>query len=379
MPWWGVQFIAWFLFCVLSFLSLTLWYGDPRWMHVWHIGLQAISGAIMTWPLALLLPISNRGNVLMRVSLHLLLVGIIAFAWNIFRMATFDAMLTAPDIWNDFGGWYFTALLIFGLWAALYYFMQAYTAVAAQREQAEAERLRRIEAESLSREAQMKMLRYQLNPHFLFNTLNSISALVKTKRSDQARTMISQLSHFLRLSLENEGLVDVSLAEEIETLKIYLDIEKVRYTDRLTIKFDVEPAILDAQTPALILQPLFENALQYAIAGQINGGTLRLRGYLDESYVKLSVADTGQRTIEGARQLTKDGAKPKLNIDKISKGVGLKNIEDRIKAHYGDDGHVSYAMSDLGGLEVNLSFPYKAVTSSPQQSRMAIDKLQKTI
>jgi len=84
--------------------------------------------------------------------------------------------------------------------------MQAYSAIAAEREYAEAEQLRRVEAESLSREAQMKMLRYQLNPHFLFNTLNSISALVKTNRSDQARKMISQLSHFLRVSLESEGL-----------------------------------------------------------------------------------------------------------------------------------------------------------------------------
>lgn len=328
-------------------------------MHVWHIALQAISGAIMTWPLSLVLPFANRGNVLMRVSLHLLTVGIIAFFWNIFRMATFDAMLTAPDIWQDFGGWYFTALLIFGLWAALYYFMKAYIAVAAQREQAEAERLRRIEAESLSREAQMKMLRYQLNPHFLFNTLNSISALVKTKRSDQARKMISQLSHFLRLSLENEGLVDVSLAEEIETLQLYLDIEKVRYTNRLTLEFDVDASILTAQTPALILQPLFENALQYAIAGQVNGGTVRLRGRLDDGYVKLSVADTGQGKRKGQSKI-----QTSLHIEQMNKGVGLKNTEERMKAHYGDDGHVDYAVSDLGGLDVTLSFPYKTIAVS---------------
>jgi len=373
LPWWGVQLIAWFLFCVLSFLSLTLWYGDPRWMHVWHIVLQAISGAIVTWPLSLALPYANRGNVVMRVSLHLLTVGIIAFFWNIFRMATFDAMLTAPDIWQDFGGWCFTALLIFGLWAALYYFMEAYTAVAAQREQAEAERLRRIEAESLSRETQMKMLRYQLNPHFLFNTLNSISALVKTKRSDQARKMISQLSHFLRLSLENDGLVDVSLAEEIETLQIYLDIEKVRYADRLAIEIDVDAAILDAQTPALILQPLFENALQYAIAGQVNGGTVRLKGWLDEACVKLAVADTGQKE-PGLKELERE-----LDIEQIHKGVGLKNIEGRIKAHYGDDGGVSYGMSDLGGLEVTLSFPYVAASISSYVNTSLRNKAQQKL
>jgi len=317
-------------------------------MHVVHIVLQAVSGAIVTWPLSLVLPFANRGGVFKRVLLHLFVVGIVAFLWNIFRMATFDAMITAPDIWRDFGGWYFTALLIFGLWSALYYMMQAYIAAAAGREQAEAERLRRVEAESLSREAQMKMLRYQLNPHFLFNTLNSISALVKTKRSDQARKMISQLSHFLRLSLESEGLVDVSLEEELETLKLYLDIEKVRYADRLKTDFDIDEAILDAQIPALILQPLFENALQYAIAEQVKGGAIRLRGRLKEGLVELSVADTGQEQVQ-----LKD------NIAEIEKGVGLQNIEGRIKAHYGAEGQVDYAVSDLGGLEVTLLFPYR--------------------
>lgn len=347
LPWWGIQFIAWFLFCVLSFLSLTLWYGNPQWMHVVHIGLQAATGAIVTWPLALTLPFANRGGVIKRVLAHLFVIGIVAFLWNILRMATFDFMLTAPDIWKDFGGWYFTALLIFGLWAALYYIMQAYTAIAAEREYAETERLRRVEAENLSREAQMKMLRYQLNPHFLFNTLNSISALVKTERSDQARKMISQLSHFLRLSLESEGLVDVSLAEEMESLKLYLDIEKVRYTDRLTTDFDVDKNIFDAQIPALILQPLFENALQYTIAGQVNGGKIRLMGRLIDGMVELSVADSGR--LQSGHN---------MDLSKIKKGVGLQNIEGRIKTHYGEDGHVHYAVSDLGGLEVKLSFPY---------------------
>jgi len=316
-------------------------------MHIVHIGLQAISGAAMTWPLTFLLPFANKGGVLRRVLSHLLAVGIIAFLWNIFRMATFDWMITASDIWQDFGGWYFTALLIFGLWAALCYITQANTAVAIERAQVVSERLRRVEAENLSREAQMKMLRYQLNPHFLFNTLNSISALIKTQRSDQARKMISQLSHFLRLSLENEGFVEVSLAEEIKTLKLYLDIEKVRYAERLTVEFDVSQDILQAQIPALILQPLFENALQYAIAGQVKGGVIRLTGYLVDERVNLSVADTGRPSSQQADDVTA-----------LEKGVGLKNIEGRMNAHYSDNGRVEYKVSDIGGLEVSLSFPY---------------------
>lgn len=320
-------------------------------MHVTHIALQAVSGAVITWPMTYFLPIANRGSVLRRVVLHLLVVGVVAFVWNVFRMATFDAMITATDIWQDFGGWYFTAILIFGFWAALYYVVQAYTAVAAEREHAEVERLRRQEAESLSREAQMKMLRYQLNPHFLFNTLNSISALVKTDRSEQARKMISQLSHFLRLSLESEGLIDVSIAEELKTLELYLDIEKVRYGERLTTEFDIDHNILEAQIPALILQPLFENAMQYAIAGQIKGGTIRLKGQCKENQVTLSISDSGQ-----------PNAKGKVDADNLVKGVGLQNIEGRIKAHYGQAGHVRYNASDIGGLEVILSFPYKSTS-----------------
>ncbi len=347
LPWWAVQLIAWFLFCVLSFLSLTLWYGNPRWMHVAHIGLQAMSGAAMTLPLTLILPYANKGGVLRRVLAHLVVVAVLAFLWNIFRMATFDAMITAPDIWQDFGGWYFTALLIFGLWAALYYIAQAYIAVALERKQAEQERVRRVEAENFSREAQMKMLRYQLNPHFLFNTLNSISALVKTNRSDQARTMISQLSHFLRLSLENDEMIDMSLSGEIEALKLYLDIEKVRYAERLNVNIDVDSDVLDAQIPALILQPIFENALKYTIAGQVKGGTIRLRGRRDGDRVVLSIADTGP-----------SDKRKKPAVLPLKKGVGLQNIEGRIQAHYGGAGHVEYKLSDLGGLDVILSFPY---------------------
>jgi len=347
LPWWSVQLIAWLLFCVLSFLSLTLWYGNPRWMHVFHIALQAITGALVTYPLSLLLPTANRGGVFRRVVAHLLLVGAIAFIWNIFRMASFDAMITAPDIWQEFGGWYFTALLIFSLWAALYYVTNAYSAIFAERERVEAERIRRIEAESLSRETQMEMLRYQLNPHFLFNTLNSISALVKTQRSDQARTMISQLSHFLRLTLESQGSVEVALSEEIKTLKLYLEIEEVRYGDRLKTIFDVDSSLMDAKVPALILQPLFENSLKYSVAGKIKGGTISLRGRLRGNQATLEVTDTGDEAID-----------EKTLLSNLHKGVGLQNIERRMQTHFGDRASVCYDVSEASGLKVKLTFPY---------------------
>jgi len=109
----------------------------------------------------------------------------------------------------------------------------------------------------------------------------------------------------------------------------------------------VDETILDAQIPALILQPLFENALQYTIAGQVKGGKIRLKGRLSNGVVELSVADSGKAKSE-----------QDVDVTELKKGVGLQNIEGRVKTHYGDDGHVKYAISDLGGLEVKLLFPF---------------------
>ena len=340
LPWWGVQLIAWFLFGVLSFLSLTLWYGNPRWMHVIHIGLQAVSGAIMTWPLSLMLPMVNKGGVLNRILLHLLLVGLIAFLWNIFRMATFDAMITAPDIWRDFGGWYFTALLIFGLWSTLYYGMQAYSAVALERVRLETERLKRVEAESLTREAQMKMLRYQLNPHFLFNTLNSVSALVKTKRNPEARDMIGRLSNFLRFTLEGAPETLTPLEQELEVLDLYLGLETVRYADRLEVKRDIQIETSPHPVPSFILQPLVENALRYAVAQQQKGGTILLSSKYENDILLLSVSDSGPGFSEGWEE-----------------GVGLSNIRKRLAVHYGDEAEMVFEQSDLGGAKIIIKLP----------------------
>ena len=352
LPWWSLQLIAWLLFCVLSFLSLTLWYGNPRWMHVVHIVLQAVIGAAITWPLMFMLPFANRGSFFRRLISHLVLVGLIAFVWNIFRMATFDYMLTAPDIWNDFGGWYFTALLIFGLWTALYYTMQSYILVAVEREQAAEERLRRIEAENFSRQAQIKMLRYQINPHFLFNTFNSMSALIKTNRLDQARDMLSKLSHYMRYTLEKDQQLTTSLKEELDLLKIYLDIERVRYTNRLQTEINIMPETLEAIIPSMILQPLFENTMKYVIAGTISGGHIRLTSQRDGDEISIIMEDTGH---------------PDKNIHDVlshlEKGVGLENTEARLRAHYKGAASLKLGVSDLGGLKIDISFPFQTESS----------------
>ena len=168
------------------------------------------------------------------------------------------------------------------------------------------------------------MLRYQLNPHFLFNTLNAISSLVQLKDAPKANKMIVQLSDFLRYSLDNDPIQRVSLREELNTLKLYLNIEKTRFGERLKLHFKVDPAAEHARIPSLILQPLAENAIKFAIAPMEEGGEITLIARLDGEHVIIEMIDTGPGFEDEDHQVTHEG-------------VGLRNTIDRLQTFYGRD------------------------------------------
>ena len=134
------------------------------------------------------------------------------------------------------------------------------------------------------------MLRYQLNPHFLFNTLNSISTLVLLKQTDRANAMLSRLSSFLRYTLVNEPTGHVTVAQEVETLKLYLEIEKMRFEDRLRPRFDIDPSVARARLPSLLLQPLVENAIKYAVTPQEEGADIEVSARLNIDRVMITVS-----------------------------------------------------------------------------------------
>ena len=144
------------------------------------------------------------------------------------------------------------------------------------------------------------MLRYQLNPHFLFNTLNSISTLVLLKQTERANAMLSRLSSFLRYTLANEPTARVPLAQEVETLKLYLEIERMRFEDRLRPSFDIDPRVTRARLPSLLLQPLVENAIKYAVTPQEEGAEIKISAQQVGNRVQITVSDTGPGLQEGA-------------------------------------------------------------------------------
>jgi signal transduction histidine kinase len=237
-------------------------------------------------------------------------------------------------------GYTFLTFTVLAGWSALYFGINFYLIVEAQIDQMQI-------LENQASSAQLAMLRYQLNPHFLFNTLNSISTLVLLKQTERANIMLSRLSSFLRYTLANEPTAHVTLAQEVETLKLYLDIEKMRFDERLRTHFDVDPRCAKARLPSLLLQPLVENAIKYAVTPQEEGADITVSARLAGERVQIAVSDTGPGLIE---------SKPRPTL---STGVGLANIRERLAQAFGPD-HRFDTRSDPGkGFSVEIEIPFQ--------------------
>jgi LytS/YehU family sensor histidine kinase len=225
-------------------------------------------------------------------------------------------------------------------WAALYYGINYYILLEEQINQRE-------KLESQASTAQLAMLRYQLNPHFLFNTLNSISTLVLLKQTERANAMLARLSSFLRYTLANESTAKVTLAQEVETLKLYLEIEKMRFEDRLRPHFRIEAETIGARLPSLLLQPLIENAIKYAVTPSETGADIWITANREGQGVRIEVADNGN--CDGCADLA---ASP-------STGVGLANTRERLAQAYGNAHSFTTRKNDKGGFSVIVDIPFE--------------------
>ncbi|AKM11945.1 sensor histidine kinase [Croceicoccus naphthovorans] len=212
-------------------------------------------------------------------------------------------------------------------WAALYFAMtQAEHARAAERREGEYRRA--------AKAAELKSLRYQVNPHFLFNTLNSLSALVMVGRTDQAEEMIQALSRFYRRSLSSDPTDDVALAEEIELQRIYLEIEGVRFPERLLVDIDLPAELAGARVPGMILQPLVENSVRYAVSPVSRPVTIRIAAREEYERLVVTISDDGP----GASDDGKNGGF----------GIGLANVKDRLAARFGEEASVVSGPAEHG-------------------------------
>jgi sensor histidine kinase YesM len=312
------------------------------WSFLLHVGLLTATGYSITLLMAAIYRrlIRMRPLVTWMVStLLVLLASAIFSAIETWSFATFISIGFKPEGLQFFSSIILTFSLLLA-WSALYYSINYYLLLEEQ-----SDRLLRLENQASA--AQLAMLRYQLNPHFLFNTLNSISTLVLLKQTEQANAMLSRLSSFLRYTLINEPTAQVTIAQEVETLKLYLEIEKMRFEERLRPRFEIDPAAAKSRLPSLLLQPLVENAIKYAVTPQEEGADIDISARRQGDRIVIEVVDSGP------------GSEDHWVKAQESTGVGLANIRDRLSQAYGADQRFETESNKHGGFSVTIEIPYQ--------------------
>lgn len=311
------------------------------------IALQVVTGFAITLLLSVVYrmvidrsPAATWGTTFVAV-----IIGASLFAYiDVWAFQTIRQQAEETAFASLFIGALFMDVILIGAWTALYYAINFYVRAEEQKDQM-------LRLQNAATSAQLTMLRYQLNPHFLFNTLNSISTLVLMKHTEQANAMLSRLSSFLRYTLINEAEAKVTVTQEVETLKLYLDIEKMRFEERLRPRFDVEDGADMALIPSLLLQPLVENAIKYAVTPKEDGADINVAVRLVGENLRIVVSDTGPGLSAG----------PQSNI--TSTGVGMANTRERLTQAYGEDQRFEYSLLEGGGFEVLIELPYQTKKS----------------
>jgi signal transduction histidine kinase len=341
---WTLQAVGWSGYLLLRGVSSIS--NGPQLDVIVPVIVEAIVGYCLTLLLSTLYGTYRRMkrvpgvilSILTLLAATLLYAVIDAFTFSFLKEASPGLSLTLVL------GSVFLNFTVLAGWSALYFGINFYLIVEQQIDE-----MQLLEMQASS--AQLAMLRYQLNPHFLFNTLNSISTLVLLKQTERANAMLSRLSSFLRYTLANEPTAHVTVAQEVETLKLYLEIEKMRFEERLRPVFEVDPRVERARLPSLLLQPLVENAIKYAVTPQEEGAEIHVAVQLAGERVRIAVSDTGPGLRDGARVPSPASA--------LSTGVGLANIRERLVQAYGPNHSFDTRSMLAGGFSVDIEIPFQ--------------------
>jgi len=350
-------FLGWTLFGVFFALQNyvnAVYTGQPRFFP----------GALITWLIcgyawALLTPAViylaqkfplTRGNLKRNIPVHLLAAGVAAFLhlsiFLLVQQTFFSNPQTKVSFWQAFQRLsvveFHVDLLTYWILVGIWHLREINRRYLEREREAARLALETAQLETRLAEARLDALKMQLQPHFLFNTLNSISVLMRAGDAETANKMLIKLSELLRAALKSESSQEVSLKDELEFLRGYLEIEQMRFQDRLTVNFEVENETLDAQIPNLILQPLVENAIRHGIAPLATAGKILIESRRENGYIELAVSDNGAGLQDSSNE----------------NGIGLKNTRERLEKLYGERQKFEIISSASGGFEVKIKIPY---------------------
>ena len=342
-PFWLLQLCGWGAFGFSMFLATWVWV--PFCTALWEKGVFTVLGLGFSLPLRAIYQRVKRQNLSLFwiISISALCAYLAAMAWT----ACYSLAIKLITVWEQGtpfalgyweklfnGGLYHTYILL--AWSLLYFGIKHYRELQTQTERA-------LQAEALAQQAQLQALRYQINPHFLFNTLNAVSTLVAQNENAAANRMLARLSDFLRLTLDGSEAQEVPLAVELDYVQRYLDIEQVRMGDRLRVRFEIAPAAQTVLIPVMILQPLVENAIRHSIAPREAGGCIEIAAHCTKEVLHLEVRDDGAITEEA--------------IATLQPCIGLSNTRARLQRLYGAAHQFRLTAAASGGLVVQLELP----------------------
>lgn len=345
---WTLHAAGWGAYAITQFFGALLYEKPLSYQLV--IAIAAVSGFVLSMPMRYIYrALWGRpprtiilGVLATCYAIALALRAVINIAYQ--RLVEPDWPFESPL--ELFGGALSSTYLLL-CWSGLYFGIKYYESLQRQREAA-------LRSAALAQEAQLKMLRYQLNPHYLFNTLNAISTLILDNQNQTANRAVQRLSEFLRYTLDQDPMKRVTLRQEIEALDLYLSTERLRFGERLRLEYAIEEPALDALVPSLLLQPLIENAVKYAISPRESGGTIRIEGRVRGFMLEISVIDDG----------------PGCNTESLveGRGVGLRNTRERLAVLYGDR-HRFAVLNTRPGLRIEMALPLDTARETHTVSR----------
>jgi two-component system, LytTR family, sensor kinase len=342
---WLVQSLGWLAFYLVMLLVVLPYRSVEEFRN------ETIGCAAMFVASCLLRPVCRS---FLRRSFSWIGLELRALVWST-AMGTLAAFVTELAIvrvirlvWTDLLVNILQISVMLFLWCTLYFSIK-------QWQQSARERERLLRAESEARDAHLSALRYQLNPHFLFNSLNAVSTLVLKGDGAGATRMISQISSLLRASLDGPIVSEISLSQELDFAREYLAIEQTRMGGRLQVAFETTPASLEASVPSMLLQPLIENAVRHGIGRLRRGGVIAVQTDVEDNRLRILIRNSGPtRSMQSV---------PAQN----RRGIGLANTSERLRRLYGSESEFELRWPDGGGCETTIRLPFKKVVDTIEE------------
>jgi two-component system, LytTR family, sensor kinase len=340
---WTMHIGGWSAYAVSQYLGTLLY--DTKYEHMQGymtvIVIAAVTGFLLSLELRFIYRRLWTRSPRVIIGVALVSCYLFALIWRVIINSAYLRFTSDSMEWEmhsalEFFGNAMSSTYLLLCWTGIYFGIKYYESLQQQREAT-------LRAATLAQEAQLKMLRYQLNPHFLFNTLNAISTLILDNENRTANQTVVRLSEFLRYTLDQDPMKKVTLRQEIEAMNLYLTTERLRFGERLQLEFAIEEHALEALVPSLLLQPLIENAVKFAVSPAERGGTIRIEGRIRGSMLELAVADDGP----GLNASATPGA---------GRGVGLRNSRERLAVLY-EERHRFATFDNKPGLRIEIGLP----------------------